>query len=619
MTYAICSKSVSYNLTVITPTITTSGTLSTFNSCLGTASASQTFTVSAQYLTSNLVITAPAGYELSTTAGGTYSSTLSITPTSGTVSARLIYVRLSTSAVNGQSGNIVITSTDAVTQNVATGNASVTRSVAASVSISSDATNNAICAGSNIVFTATPTNGGNSPSYQWKLNGTNITGANSATYSTTSLTNNAAISVLMTSSLSSCVTGSPASSNTITTTVTSVPSTPGAISGLTTICLNSNQVYSVSAVSGATSYTWVVTGNISATVSSTTNVINITAANTQGSGSLEVFANNACGTSVASSNLSITVNNTPAPTASFTVSPSTTVCLTSPSVTFSNTSTPNAGSTLTGYNWDFGDGSSQLATANASRTYTASGNFDVVMNVTSSNNCTSSFSSRIVVDPISVAGTATVANSTICQGGSTVLSLSGNTGSIQWQSSTDGNSFTNISGANSATYTTPNLTATTYYKAVVTSGSCTSASTGVITVTVSPTPSVTLASLANINNLATSFNLSYSNVIGGADEYSITAVAPNAMPNFVAISNYGLPVSPINVSIPATPAGVYNFNLVVKNGALGCVSAAIPFTQTIFSAGSSVTVTGPTTYTFNSLAARTSYLIIVNASNEIHN
>ena len=246
MTYTICSKSVSYNLTVITPTITTSGTLSTFNSCLGTASASQTFTVSAQYLTSNLVITAPAGYELSPTAGGTYSSTLSIMPTSGTVSARLIYVRLSTSAVNGQSGNIVITSTDAVTQNVATGNASVTRSVAASVSISSDATNNAICAGSNIVFTATPTNGGNSPSYQWKLNGANITGANSATYSTTSLTNNAAISVLMTSSLSSCVTGSPASSNTITTTVTSVPSTPGAISGLTTICLNSNQVYSVS-------------------------------------------------------------------------------------------------------------------------------------------------------------------------------------------------------------------------------------------------------------------------------------------------------------------------------------------------------------------------------------
>ena len=246
----------------------------------------------------------------------------------------------------------------------------------------------------------------------------------------------------------------------------------------------------MSAVAGATSYTWVVTGNISATVSSTTNVINITAANTQGSGSLEVFANNACGTSVASSSLSITVNNTSAPTASFTVSPSTTVCLTSPSVTFSNTSTPNAGSTLTGYNWDFGDGSSQLSTANASRTYTASGNFDVVMNVTSSNNCNSSFSSRIVVDPISVAGTATVANSTICQGGSTVLSLSGNTGSIQWQSSTDGNSFANISGANSATYTTPNLTATTYYKAVVTSGSCTSASTGVITVTVSPTPPV---------------------------------------------------------------------------------------------------------------------------------
>lgn len=594
ISYTICDKTVSKSITVVTPTITTSGTLNIFNTCLGTASSSQTFTVSAQYLTSNLVLTAPAGYELSTSSGGTYSTTLSIVPTSGSVSARLIYVRLSASSVNGQSGNITISSTDAVTKNIATGIASVTRTVAASVTISSSATNNTICAGTNVVFTATPTNGGTTPTYQWKLNGNNITGANSATYSTTTLTNNDVITVLMGSSLTSCVTGTPATSNSITTTVTSIPATPGIISGLTTICLNSNQVYSVAAVTGATSYTWVVNGNIISTVSSTTNVINITAANTDGSGTLEVFANNACGTSVGSATLSITVDNNPAPTASFDISPiSGTICLSSPTATFTNTSSPNSGSTLTAYNWNFGDGSTQITTANATRTYTSSGIYDVVMTVTSSNNCTSSFSSRITVDPASVAGTATAANTTICEGTNTILTLSGNTGTIQWQQSSDNISFTDISGATSASYNTGNLTATNYYRAVVTSGSCSSTTSGVVTVTVSPTPSVILGQVANVYANATSFNLTYNNTIGSPDEYSISAVAPNAMPSFNTVNNFGLLGSPISVTIPQSSVGTYNFNLTVKNGALGCSSANIPFTLT-------VVVTPPANLVYNS-------------------
>ena len=144
ITYIVCDKTVSKLVTVVIPTITTSGSLTAFNSCLGTASASQTFTVSAQYLTANLILTAPTGYEIATTAGGTYSSTISIAPSSGTVSARLIYVRLASTAIDGQSGNITITSTDAITQNLATGNASVTSSVGGSISGSV-----AVCSGTN--------------------------------------------------------------------------------------------------------------------------------------------------------------------------------------------------------------------------------------------------------------------------------------------------------------------------------------------------------------------------------------------------------------------------------------------------------------------------------------
>jgi hypothetical protein len=52
-------------------------------------------------------------------------------------------------------------------------------------------------------------------------------------------------------------------------------------------------------------------------------------------------------------------------------------------------------------------------------------------------------------------------------------------GTIQWQSSTTSSTtgFTSIEGAVSNTYTTPALTATTYYRAVVRSGICSSITT----------------------------------------------------------------------------------------------------------------------------------------------
>lgn len=63
-----------------------------------------------------------------------------------------------------------------------------------SVAISSNAVGNTICSGASVTFTATPT-GTSSPVYQWKKNGTAITGATSSTYTTSGLVNNDAISV----------------------------------------------------------------------------------------------------------------------------------------------------------------------------------------------------------------------------------------------------------------------------------------------------------------------------------------------------------------------------------------------------------------------------------------
>jgi len=88
------------------------------------------------------------------------------------------------------------------------------------------------------------------------------------------------------------------------------------------------------------------------------------------------------------------------------------------------------------------------------------------------------------VQPLA-AGTASASSTALCGAGTTTLSLSGNTGgNIQWQSSTDNVTFTDISGATTSPYTTASLSQTTYFKAVVSCGA-TSQTSNVVTVTVS--------------------------------------------------------------------------------------------------------------------------------------
>src|SRR5205085_11712180 len=111
--------------------------------------------------------------------------------------------------------------------------------------------------GTSVSFNATPTNGGSSPTYQWKKNNVNIT--TGSTYNTNTLNTNDAIKCVMTSN-GTCITGNPATSNTITVSVTpnltasvSISANPG-----NTICSGTPINFTATPINSGTSpsYQW---------------------------------------------------------------------------------------------------------------------------------------------------------------------------------------------------------------------------------------------------------------------------------------------------------------------------------------------------------------------------
>ena len=86
------------------------------------------------------------------------------------------------------------------------------------VSVSIVASQNPVCEYDYVTFTAAPVNGGASPAYQWKSNGTNISGATTAVISYQPA-NNASVTCVVTSS-ATCATGNPATSNAVVMSVT---------------------------------------------------------------------------------------------------------------------------------------------------------------------------------------------------------------------------------------------------------------------------------------------------------------------------------------------------------------------------------------------------------------
>ena len=150
--------------------------------------------------------------------------------------------------------------------------------------------------------------------------------------------------------------------------------------------------------------------------------------------------------------------------------------------------------------------------------------------VVANGSCNSAVSTTvaIAIHAPSTGGTASVPNSLLAAGASTTISLTGHTGAIQWQQSTDGNVWTSVAsgtGATTASYTTSSLLNSTYFRAEVNNASCNLVYSNAVLLTIPY--NINLSSLAvGTGTLTPTFNsstLDYAVVLNaGATSFSFT-------------------------------------------------------------------------------------------------
>lgn len=99
-------------------------------------------------------------------------------------------------------------------------------------------------------------------------------------------------------------------------------------------------------------------------------------------------------------------------------------------------------------------------------------------------------------------------------------------------------------------------------------------------VTINALPTVTLGTNPTVCQGTVAANLPYSGATGTPNQYMIDYDAAANLAGFVDVAWTALPVSPIVLTVPGAPAGVYNGTLKVRN-ALLCESAIYNFTVTI--------------------------------------
>ncbi|MFY7963634.1 MAG: T9SS type A sorting domain-containing protein, partial [Chitinophagaceae bacterium] len=175
-----------------------------------------------------------------------------------------------------------------------------------SINVTSN-TNN-VCKGIIVSFTATPTNGGTSPTYQWKKNGVNV-GSNNSSYIDSLLNNSDSVWCVLTSN-SACATSNTVTSNKVKITVSPRPAI-GTNSMVATFCTLSTtkNIYNTNTSGGGV---WSSSNQSVATVTSTNGVSGIINAISNGVTTVTYTKTSSSGC-VASSSTIISVASEPTP------------------------------------------------------------------------------------------------------------------------------------------------------------------------------------------------------------------------------------------------------------------------------------------------------------------
>ncbi len=493
--------------------------------------------------------------------------------------------------------------------NTATSNAitlTVSGAVVPTISIATPATT--ICAGTSVTFSTSVTNGGANPTYQWKKNGTDISGATASTFSSNTLTNNDQISCVLTSS-AACASPLTATSNAVTMVVNpSVTPTISIAATQTTICQGTAVTFTATITNGgnAPTYQWKANGNNVTNGTSPTFTSSTLANNVQITCVLTSNAGCASPTTVTSNTINMVVNNAVLPSVTVTAT-QTTICAGN-SVTF--TANPVNGGTAPTYQWRVNgldiSGATGVTYTNSSLTNGS----QVSCVLTSNAPCTSASSVSSISVQITVSSTVTPAISivadttTICQGGSVTLTATptngGSSPAYQWRKN-----GTAITGATAATYTASNVANQDVFTCVLTSSvSCaapTTATSNAVTITVNPslTASVTLNYTTDSVCNGESFTVSAVPVNGGQNPAyqwqlngnDITGETGATYTSSALVNNDQLRVKMISAAACAAPSPATSPDLTITVVPVVVPSVTVSASQTTICTGTTVNFT----------------------------